>query len=519
MSFFSHLNPAPSFPSYTGPYKVGTTDVEIPAAELPSPSPAPNTTLSTVSFRIFYPCEVPAKPAKPVYWLPDPQHEYLGAYVRFLGASRRISAILRNLPFLRILSYTTIPVIRNASLLQPPTKTKRWPVMVFSHGLGGTKNAYSHLLGSLSSHGVVVIAPDHRDGSAPLSLIRAAPGSVPQPVEYTSISHRQSPEVEEARDDQLKIRLWELGLIHEALLKIDRGEPLMNTLAEKSSETMGDLAMFSSTLEVQKPGSISWSGHSFGAATVVQLVKSVFYTSLKGAPSSYKPLFQPSISSQIAHQITPSSPVSLLDLWCLPLLSKSTGWLNTLPLPCYAPNGPGGKNVIAVLSEAFFKWGSNLNQLKRIISEDPSLDTPLVKNHPAPYVFYPVSSAHLSQSDFGILFPWLTRKAFKAEDPARTLRLNTRAKLEVMRRNGVEVADTSAIDMEDAPADGRVPGGEIGQDWRILQKDESVAGWVALDLGHSKHTEEAVNKETAQSADPMEAVVQGEVSNNERLRH
>ncbi|KAI4093525.1 MAG: hypothetical protein LQ339_007663 [Xanthoria mediterranea] len=512
MSFLSNLNPAPSFPSYTGPYAVGTTDVEIPAAELPSPSSTPVPALSTVSFRIFYPCEVPPKPAKPVYWLPDPQHDYLGAYVRFLGASRRLSAFLRNIPFLRILSYTTIPVVRNASLLQPPTKTKRWPVMVFSHGLGGTKNAYSHLLGSISSHGVVVIAPDHRDGSAPLSLVRATPGLTPRPVEYRSISHKQTSEVEEARDGQLQIRLWELGLIHEALLKIDRGEPLMNTLAEKSPETMGDLAMFSSTLDVQAPGRISWSGHSFGAVTVVQLVKSVFYTSSKDAPSSYQPLFEPSTSSQIAHQITPSSSVMLLDLWTMPLRSKSTRWLNTLPLPCYAPDGPGGRNVIAVLSEAFFKWGSNLNQLKRTVSEDPSLDKPVVKNHPAPYVFYPVTSAHLSQSDFGILFPWLTRKAFKAEDPARTLRLNTRAILEVMRRNGVEVADTSAIDMEDASAHDGVPGGQIGQDWRILQKDGSVAGWVALDLGSRKHTEEAVNNETAETADPIEAVVQGEAS-------
>ncbi|KAL8863333.1 MAG: hypothetical protein Q9178_000013 [Gyalolechia marmorata] len=512
MSLFSHLNPAPSFPPYTGPYKVGTTDVEIPAAELPSPSPTPDPTLSTVSFRIFYPCEPPPKPAKPVYWLPDPQQEYLGAYVRFLGASHRVSAFLRNLPFLRILSYTTIPVIRNASILQAPTKTKRWPVMVFSHGLGGTKNAYSHLLGSLSSHGVVVIAPDHRDGSAPLSLIRAAPGSTPRPVEYKSIAHRQTPEVEKARDDQLKIRLWEIGLIHEALLKIDRGEPLMNILAEKSSETMGDLAMFSSSLDVHRPGSISWSGHSFGAATVVQLVKSVFYAPSKDAPRSYKALFQPSTSSQIAHQITPDSTVSLLDLWCMPLLSTSTRWLNALPLPCYAPNGPGGTNVVAILSEAFFKWGSNLNQLKRTISENPSLDEPMVKRHAAPYVFYPVSSAHLSQSDFGILFPWLTRKAFKAEDPARTLRLNTRAILEVMRRKGVEVADTSAIDMEEAAADGFIAGGQTGQDQRILRRDGSVAGWIALELGDHKHTEEAANEQTSQTADPMEAVVQGEVT-------
>ncbi|KAL8994926.1 MAG: hypothetical protein Q9169_005227 [Polycauliona sp. 2 TL-2023] len=512
MSFLSRLNPTPSFPSYSGPYQVGSTDVEIPASELPSPSPTPDPALSTVSFRIFYPCEAPPKPPHPVYWLPDPQQGYLGAYVRFLGASHRLSAFLRNLPFLRILSYTTIPVVRNAHLLQAPTKSKRWPVMVFSHGLGGTKNAYSHLLGSLSSHGVVVVAPDHRDGSAPLSLIRALPGSVSRPIEYRSISHQQSPEVEEARDDQLRIRLWELGLIHEAILKIDRGEPLMNTLAEKSPKTMDDLAMFSSTLDVHTPGSISWSGHSFGAATVVQLVKSVFYHSAKEAPPSYEPLYQPSTSSQIAHQITPSSPISLLDLWCMPLLSKSTSWLNTQPLPCYAPDGPGGNNVIAILSEAFFKWKNNLNQLKRTISEDPSLDKPSVRHCSPPYVFYPVSSAHLSQSDFGILFPWLTRKALKAEDPTRTLRLNTRAILEVMRLNGVEVADTSAVEMEESTANGRVRDGQMGQDWKILQTDGNVPGWVALDLGNSKHNEEAINKQTSLTADPMEAVVQGEVS-------
>ena len=109
MSFLSHLNPAPSFPSYTGPYKVGSTDVEIPVAELPSPSPAPDPTLATVSFRIFYPCETPPKPPHSVHWLPDPQQEYLGAYLRFLGASRRLSGFLRSLSsmpsYIKILNY------------------------------------------------------------------------------------------------------------------------------------------------------------------------------------------------------------------------------------------------------------------------------------------------------------------------------------------------------------------------------------------------------------------------------
>ena len=382
---------------------------------------------------------------------------------------------------------------------------------MFSHGIGGTKNSYSHILGSLSSHGVIVVAPEHRDGSAPLTCIREKSGSAPRYVEYKSISHRQSPEVEQARDDQLKIRLWELGLIHEALLKIDRGEPLSNVSSEEPADTPDQLAMFSSSLDVHTPGAISWSGHSFGAASIVQFVKSVFYHTAQSAPRSYQPLYKPSASSQIVHQITPSSPVSLLDLWCLPLLSRSTRWLHDMPLPAYAPGGPGGGSILAILSEAFFKWGNNLDELKRTVSEDPALDTPFNKTHRAPYVFYPVSSAHLSQSDFGVLFPWLTKKAFKAQEPDRTLRLNTRAMLEVMRRNGIEVADTSAVDMEIATHDGHIPDGQIGQDSTILMRDGSVTGWVALDLARSEHNEEAANEQTSKNADPMDAVVQGEM--------
>lgn len=111
----SHLNPTPSFPSYTGPYHVGSTDVEIPASELPSPSSIPVSNISTVNFRIFYPSERPAKQPGCVYWLPDPQQEYLGAYVRFLGASHRLSAFIRS----RNLSKPIGSVIADFKLQKP----------------------------------------------------------------------------------------------------------------------------------------------------------------------------------------------------------------------------------------------------------------------------------------------------------------------------------------------------------------------------------------------------------------
>lgn len=89
----ARLNPTPYFPPYSGPYKVGTVDYEISTSDLDSPAPGLNDSISTVSFRIFYPTEHSSKPEKPVYWLPGPQREWLSAYARFLGAGNLFAEI------------------------------------------------------------------------------------------------------------------------------------------------------------------------------------------------------------------------------------------------------------------------------------------------------------------------------------------------------------------------------------------------------------------------------------------
>lgn len=403
--------------------------------------------------------------------------------------------------------------------------------MVFSHGLGGSRNAYSHITGSLASHGMVVIAPEHRDGTGPVSFIRDAEGRQTRAVQYVALPHTKSREVLDGRDQQLKIRLWELGLVHDALLKMDRGEELHNYAADSPAKTGtsdGDLDMFREMMDVNTPGKISWSGHSFGAATIIQFVKSVFY---RRAPrnSEYIPLYTPSEGSALVQQITPSTHISLLDLWVLPLRGSSTRWLWAQPLPCYSPGGPGGSNLLAILSEGFFKWQQNLNRTKQAISEDPSKERGSSRSSsrmPPPYIFYPVTSAHLSQSDFGVLFPWLTKRVFNSVEPERALRLNVRAILEVMRQNGIEVADTSAVDMEEegkgkhhlanGHANGNLHGHQdklLGQDRKILAADGSVRGWVKLSVDGVTQDGEASNTETRVAADPDDAVVSGEVMN------
>ncbi|KAF3770759.1 PAF acetylhydrolase [Cryphonectria parasitica EP155] len=482
MSYYlNKINPIPTLPEYTGPYIVGTIDVEIPISGLNAPSEAPENAadIHTIQFRIFYPAQ-PDSRGKRITWLPAPQRSHVSAYTKFLGFGAVTSEILSFFP--RHVHYTTIPVFKNASILEPEhLPNKRWPTMIFSHGLGGNRNAYSHIVGSMASHGVVVICPEHRDGSAAVSFIRDPTaqnsrfmGNTRRVVPYVKISHDQNRQTWDARNQQLKVRLWELGLTHEAILDIDAGLDMHNL---NTSTPVASLSQFTSKLDVQKPGSIIFGGHSFGAATAVQLLKSTYYAGSPELEAIEEPLYCPAAGSRIRAQITSKNPIMMLDMWCFPLVSPTTTALYSLPLPAYAdndPTAPGGASVLAIESETFFKWTEHLHAMCRIISPRPS--APVVSASaferpgsgvrlPEPNFFYVINSAHLNQSDFGVLFPWLTKKVFGAEQPERALRLNVRAMLQLLRKNGVPVARTWSGDL--------VEGAEVSDK---LDAPEAAAG-------------------------------------------
>lgn len=432
--------------------------------------------------------------------------------------------------------YICPPARKNAPLLPATTDTGKWPLMIFSHGLGGNRNTYSHIVGSIASHGVVVVTPEHRDGSAPISYSRN-PESLRKhdstTTDYRRAPHAATQEVHDIRTSQLRVRMYELGLIYDALIRTELGKTPSNL--NNSSTTL--LPTFNNKLALHQPGEVSFAGHSFGAATVSQFVKSVFYSPYTDAPPEFEPLFTPKQDSEIKKQITPNSPLILLDIWLLPLRSPSSRWLWNKPLPCYAKGGPGGQGVLAVESQAFWKWRVHLKVTKRFLSPDPGCVGTMrqceTDSRPPPHFYYATASAHLSQSDFGILFPWATKRFMGVEEPERVLRLNTRAVLQLMRQQGIPVSPTSVKDME-LTVDGEKtenPTSAPSQDEQIFSTMGAIRSWNFLDLDVSDMTDVKAEDEEqqqdhgqgqsamgggedTQGADigknPSEAVVQGE---------
>ncbi|TFA98840.1 Platelet-activating factor acetylhydrolase [Trichoderma ghanense] len=537
-AYLSRLNPVPAFPEYTGPYKVGTIDVEIPASDLPSPAPRPDNAgdVETVLFRVFYPA-VATSSEKLISWLPAPQRHYVSAYTKFMGVGHTLAELLSFLP--RHLHYTSIPAHKNAALESATTDNQRWPTVIFSHGLGGSRNSYSYVAGSLASHGVVVFCPEHRDGSAVTSFVRV-PGQSGRlsrrVIPYNRISHDVSPEVYEAREAQLRIRLWELGLVHEAILAMDAGRELNNLNLSTPS-----LSQFVGRLHVHEPGSIIFAGHSFGATTVYQFLKSTYYASAPEVAAMEKPLFTPAEDSNLRKQVTEKNVTMLLDMWCLPLLAPNSAPLYNLPLPIYAdvPSAPGGTALLAVESEAFFKWPEHLHATARLLSPDPSAKvvTPAIFERPSgnklpePNFFYVASSAHLSQSDFGILFPLLTRKIFNAVEPERALRLNLRAQLQLLRANGIPVARTWIGDLVDGGyvdkldlakkqrSSEHIAADGLNDDKAIFDRSGSglVDHWVWIDtIGLGEPEEQAGGESTTEKIEKSEGQMKGELEPSEQ---
>lgn len=80
--------------------------------------------------------------------------------------------------------------------------------MFFSYDFDRLRNAYSHLLSSLSSHSVMIVMSDHRDKSASMALIKETKKKEKvMRVKYRSMLHTMFKKIEKKRNEQLHIKL------------------------------------------------------------------------------------------------------------------------------------------------------------------------------------------------------------------------------------------------------------------------------------------------------------------------
>jgi platelet-activating factor acetylhydrolase len=249
----------PYLPRYPGPFQVGSIDVEVPLSESKT-FDTTETSVETILIRLFYPADANGltKCAAPS-WLPLPSMEYAKGYAAFLKQPVLPTSVAISLAVYN----TTIPAMENAPPVSPPAAGL--PVMIFSHGLGGSRNTYSQWCGSIASYGVVVAAIEHRDGSAPVSVVHAESKS-----QYT-VPYRRIAEYNDQtkvyRTSQLAQRTYEVSRLVTLLRDINGGK-----VVDVNHDKRTALERFKGSLNIKK-GELIMSGHSFGAATTVAVCK------------------------------------------------------------------------------------------------------------------------------------------------------------------------------------------------------------------------------------------------------
>lgn len=448
-------------PSYSGPYIVGSMDIEVPV-EKPgtishiSRHGTPLLEISTVLFTLYYPAAIEAgtgrdpsgmKKWSRETWLPRPRPELAKGYGKFAGIPDSIAMAW----FGSTTSFTKLPAFRNAPVAThwppegnskrdgykiksqqgppPPNGSKepKFPLLFFSHGLGGTRTAYSTMCGEFASYGFIVCALEHRDGSGPRTFVNhpkekerdAKENKNPNGKSRTSKKYKNvfdrvdyifpkdnpldtAPSNEkgvdsELRSAQIELRLSELQEAYHVVRKICEGKG--EEIAKQNLRRKGNIGSSSRGLE-----GVDWSlwkdrfhvdkaiaaGHSFGAATVVEVLR--------------REKRFPRVQAGIIY-----------DIWGAPLTTSNDDPENKICRP-----------LLGINSEAFMYWKANLDAVTALMHETKDQGAPA-------YLCTVRGSVHVSQSDFTILYPHICSFFLKATvHPQRAIDLNISASLEFL---------------------------------------------------------------------------------------
>ena len=234
--------------------------------------------------RIFYPVVREAsQKCQPGKWLPDAYgfgRTYAQAYADSLFKPGVNSALVGALGFAPLMSNVNTQTVADAPLV-PAEHVPKMPPVIYSHGMLGNRSCYSSPCIDLASHGFVVFALEHADGTACLNCypdktvveFKHAPRSAViagKPVRIRKGFNRSLvPSNEpkdftqhELRNSQLEQRVREMRFVADCLERLEAGTHKEQLLLPP---TLGELGLWS-RLDLPR---LACMGHSFGALTSI----------------------------------------------------------------------------------------------------------------------------------------------------------------------------------------------------------------------------------------------------------
>uniref|UniRef100_A0A8D0L3T0 Platelet-activating factor acetylhydrolase n=1 Tax=Sphenodon punctatus TaxID=8508 RepID=A0A8D0L3T0_SPHPU len=235
-------------PHGKGPHQAGCTDVMV------------GHTQKGLFFRLLYPC-IPQAEAEQPLWIP--RYEYCRGLADYMNMNRKWCAPLLSVTF----GSCRIPVCWNAPFKSCDSK---YPLIIFSHGLGAFRTVYSAVCAEMASRGFVVMALEHRDHSASATYFYKPVPETPASAEAAAAEEEWIP-FQRAQEGQKEFHFRNPQLHHRAgeciqglrlLQDIESGKAVTNIL-----HTDFDLSALKDNIDF---GKVAVMGHSFGGATAVQ---------------------------------------------------------------------------------------------------------------------------------------------------------------------------------------------------------------------------------------------------------
>lgn len=427
-----------SLPPSSGPYDVGSIDLEIPVEKVDFGIKRDGKSvlvMETVLFTILYPIKLGTNRMRAPdgrkrwsrqLWLSKDRNKMGRGYGDFSGVNEAWCQFFFNAS----VGLTKLPAWRNAPIAEhfpaegnvrekgaeirdqsaddPLDRPPRFPIVLFTHGLGGTRTTYSALCSEYASYGFTCVAIEHRDGSGPRTFVNYEDGTEARVVDYirpedgrTDTSNEEETD-HELRNAQLRMRKREIHETWKILCQINSGngakvaiqnrriKPLTNAIGGTSRGTKGiQWDKWQDRLQVDN---CIMCGHSFGGATTVSVLRT------------------PEMLKYIKYGI-------VLDIWG-----------QGLPLsPLEDEQEHVSTPILAMGSESFLYWEENLK-----IMFDLARDTR--NNGQQIWMLTIRGSFHLSFSDFSILWPRIFKVLFKTKiQPQRGIDIMINASMEYFK--------------------------------------------------------------------------------------